>query len=221
MPILHSLVIALVATTLTFLVTLPIVYLLIQHPIKLNWAIESLLLLPLVLPPTVVGLFLLQLFGKYGIMGRFLALFNNYSLVFTLAGATVATIIVVLPIMYQSIKAAILGVDRHLVEAAEVIGATQFEVLRYVILPNAYNGIIIGLLLTFCRGLGEFGASLMVAGYIQGKTDTIATAIYFAIQAGDNNTAIYLSVVDILIGVTALLFIQFLNHQNKRGSANA
>lgn len=214
-PIIHSLIIAIIATALTFLICLPIVYLLIRHPIKLNWFVESLFLLPLVLPPTVVGLFLLQLFGKYGPVGRFLALFADYSVIFTLTGAIIATIIVVLPIMYQSVKAAILSVDPSLTEAAQMMGATPNEILRWVILPNAYSGIIVGLLLTFCRGLGEFGASLMVAGYIQGKTDTIATAIYFAIQGGDNHTAVVLSLLDVLIGICALLVIQFLNHRGR------
>lgn len=214
-PIIHSIVIAVTTTACTFLICLPIVYGLIRHPIKLNWLIESLFLLPLVLPPTVVGLFLLKTFGKYGPVGRLLALFGEHSVIFTLTGAVIATIIVVLPIMYQSVKAAILSVDPSLSEAAKVMGATPNEILRWVILPNAYSGIVAGLLLTFCRGLGEFGASLMVAGYIQGKTDTIATTIYFAIQGGDDHTAVILSVLDVLIGITALLFIQFLNYHGK------
>lgn len=216
MPIVHSLTIAIVATFGTFIIALPIAYYLLRRPLKLGWVIESILLLPLVLPPTVIGLFLLQAFGKYGPLGRLLAIFNNYSVIFTLTGATLATFVVVMPIIYQAVKAALLGVDKDLVEAAQVMGATPFEILRHVIIPNAYQGLIIGLLLTFCRGLGEFGASLMVAGYIQGKTDTIATSIYYAIQSGDNHTALFLSVIDILIGITALLLIHVLSEHAER-----
>ncbi|MFC6169475.1 molybdate ABC transporter permease subunit [Loigolactobacillus jiayinensis] len=216
MPIIHSLIIAISATLITFLVALPVAYFLIRRHTHFGWVLESLLLLPLVLPPTVVGLFLLQLFGKFGFGGRFLALFHNYSLIFTLSGAVLATIIVVLPIMYQALKAALLSVDSNLIEAATVMGATPFETLRLVVIPNAYQGLIIGLLLTFCRGLGEFGASLMVAGYIEGKTDTIATSIYFSIQGGDTSTALLLSGVNILIGVCALLLIHLLNQQIER-----
>ncbi|MFD1319076.1 molybdate ABC transporter permease subunit [Loigolactobacillus zhaoyuanensis] len=216
MPIIHSLLIAFSATLTTFLIALPVAYYLLRRRTHFGWLLESLLLLPLVLPPTVVGLFLLQLFGKFGLGGRFLALFHNYSLIFTLSGATLATIIVVLPIMYQALKAALQSVDPNLIEAATVMGATPLETLRLVVVPNAYQGLIISLLLTFCRGLGEFGASLMVAGYIEGKTDTIATSIYFSIQGGDTQTALFLSGVNILIGVLALLLIHLLNQQIER-----
>lgn len=215
-PVVHSLLIASIATAITFCIALPLAYYLVHYRLRFGWLLESLLLLPLVLPPTVIGLFLLQLFGQYGFLGRCLALFHHYSIIFTLTGATLATLIVVLPIIYQAIKAAILSVDPTLIEAATVMGASEWEIIRYVIIPNAYQGLIIGLLLTFCRGLGEFGASLMVAGYIEGKTDTIATSIYYAIQNGDAHTAIYLSIIDIGIGIVALLLIHLLSdHQTK------
>lgn len=216
LPVLHSLVIASVATAITFLIALPLAYYLLQYRLRWGWLLESLFLLPLVLPPTVIGLFLLQAFGQYGILGQLLAIFHGYSVIFTLTGATLATLIVVLPIIYQAIKAALLSVDQTLIEAATVMGASNWEIMRYVIIPNAYQGLIIGLLLTFCRGLGEFGASLMVAGYIEGKTDTIATSIYYAIQNGDARTAIYLSIIDIVIGIFALLIIHFLSARQTR-----
>lgn len=216
LPVVHSLVIASVATAITFLIALPLAYYLLQYRLRWGWLLESLFLLPLVLPPTVIGLFLLQAFGQYGILGKLLAIFHGYSVIFTLTGATLATLIVVLPIIYQAIKAALLSVDPTLIEAATVMGASNWEIMRYVIIPNAYQGLIIGLLLTFCRGLGEFGASLMVAGYIEGKTDTIATSIYYAIQNGDARTAIVLSIIDIAIGIFALLIIHFLSARQTR-----
>lgn len=211
-PIFHSLYVAIFATGIGFLIALPFAYWDVYYPYKGRRIVEILFLLPLVLPPTIVGFYLLQLFGKYGVLGQLLERVN-YSLIFTLQGATLATIVVILPLIFQGLKGAIASIPQNLIEVAQTLSANKRETLFRVILPNCWPSVIASILLAFCRGLGEFGASLMVAGYIEGKTDTIATAIYFAVQQGDTQQAFLLSAVNVAIGVVLLLIIQLLNHR--------
>lgn len=211
-PIFHSLYVAIFATGIGFLIALPFAYWDVYYPYKGRRIVEILFLLPLVLPPTIVGFYLLQLFGKYGVLGQLLERVN-YSLIFTLQGATLATIVVILPLIFQGLKGAFASIPQNLIEVAQTLSANKRETLFRVILPNCWPSVIASILLAFCRGLGEFGASLMVAGYIEGKTDTIATAIYFAVQQGDTQQAFLLSAVNVAIGVVLLLIIQLLNHR--------
>lgn len=213
-PILHSLIIASVATGVGFLLTLPFAYWDAYSGRPVNRIVEILFLLPLVLPPTIVGFVLLQAFGKYGVIGSWLEKIG-YSLIFTLNGATLATTVVVVPLIYQGLKGAFKSVDSNLIDAAQTLSANRREILFRVILPNCWHAICASLLLAFCRGLGEFGASLMVAGYIEGQTDTIATTIYFAVQQGNNHLAVTLSLIDICIGIFMLILIQILTNARK------
>ena len=196
------------------MLTLPFAYWDAYSGKKISRIVEIIFLLPLVLPPTIVGFVLLQTFGKYGWIGSWLEKFG-YSLIFTLNGATLATTVVVVPLIYQGLKGAFKSVDPNLVDAAQTLSANRREILLRVILPNCWHAICASLLLAFCRGLGEFGASLMVAGYIEGQTDTIATTIYFAVQQGNNQLAVTLSLINILIGVLMLFLIQVLTNARK------
>ncbi|MBC1922146.1 molybdate ABC transporter permease subunit [Listeria grayi] len=217
-PVTHSIFIAIGATLVAFLLMLPLAYIGAYWQFKGKWLLESVLLLPLVLPPTVIGLVLLQSFGKYGFLGKITALFGDYSIIFTLTGAVIATICVVLPLMYQGLKAAFLSVPIELIQVGRTLSANSIELLFRVIIPNCWQHIFASILLSFCRGLGEFGASLMVAGYIEGKTDTIATSIYFAIQQNEVDKAVMLSVTDAFIGFAALIIIYLLTNKRSRWS---
>lgn len=216
-PILHSLFIATFATLLGFFISLPLAYQGAFKNFKGKSILEIILLLPIILPPTIIGLILLQIFGKYGCLGNISAWFN-YSLIFTLNGAMLATTIVILPLLYQGLKGAFFSVSPNLIAAGKTLRATPCQILFKIILPQCWPGIIASLLLAFCRALGEFGASLMVAGYIEGKTDTIATSIYFAVQQGKMQRAIWLSTFNILLGIFVLAFIQLLTKKNQRRS---
>lgn len=213
-PIIHSLIVALSSTIIAFFLMLPVSYAGAFLHYRGKWLVETLLLLPLVLPPTIVGLYLLMLFGKYGVFGKLLATFN-FSIIFTLPGAIIATTIVVLPIVYQGLKAALQSVPSNLTEAATTLSANSREILFRIILPNCWTSLIATILLAFCRGLGEFGASLMVAGYIPGTTDTIANSIYFAVQNGDNERALLLSLINIAFGFLVLAVIYLLTARRK------
>jgi molybdate transport system permease protein len=144
-----------------------------------------LLMLPLVLPPSVVGFFLIILFGKNSFMGKAIEAVFQAPIMFTWYAAVLASVIVSFPLMYQSAKAGFEAVDETVEEAARIDGADEYEVFFYISIPLANRSIVSGAILSFARSLGEFGATLMFAGNIPGKTQTIPTAIYVAIESGE------------------------------------
>lgn len=158
---------------------------------------EALLLLPLVFPPTITGYLLLVLLGKRGILGGLLAQVG-LSVVFTWTAAVIASFVVSIPLMYQNCKAALRGVEPQYAQAARTLGVPEGRIFRRIILPVAAPGILSGTALSFARALGEFGATLMIAGNIPGRTQTIPLALYSAVEGGHNaeaNTLLLVTVV--------------------------
>ncbi|WP_438859349.1 molybdate ABC transporter permease subunit [Achromobacter spanius] len=166
--------------------------------------LDAILTLPLVLPPTVLGYYLLVLLGRRGIIGETLAKWN-IELVFTWQGAVIAAAIVAFPLVFKSARAAFENVDAQLENAARVLGVGEAGVFFRVTLPLAARGIVAGVLLAFARALGEFGATLMIAGSLPGRTQTLSVAIYEAVQAGDDRTANLLVLVTSITCVVVLL----------------
>jgi len=166
--------------------------------------LDGILLLPLILPPTVVGFLLLLLFGRNGPIGRLL-LHIGATVVFSWPATVIAAAVVSFPLMYVTARAAFAQVDPELIGAARTLGASEWRAFRRVTLPLAAPGILAGAVLSFARALGEFGATLMLAGDIPGRTETIPLAIYFAVEANEMSRAIVWSVVDVGISL-ALLF---------------
>lgn len=162
--------------------------------------LDGIFLLPLVLPPTVVGFILLLIFGRNGPLGRLLMHFGA-SVVFSWPATVIAATVVSFPLMYLSIRAALEQIDTTLLQAARTLGASEWRVFRRVALPLAWPGILAGTILAFARALGEFGATLMLAGSIPGKTETIPIAIYFAVEANEIRQAIFWSLIDIAISL--------------------
>lgn len=152
-------------------------------------SLETILMLPLVLPPVVTGFGLLLLIGRQGPIGRLLYAFFHRQIIFTPVAAVLAAVLVAFPLMFQSAKAALQGVDRRLEDAARTLGKNELKVFLTITLPLAWPGLLAGLVLAFSRALGEFGATVMVAGNIPGKTQTIPMAIYFASESNDLSTA--------------------------------
>ncbi|MGI5901126.1 MAG: molybdate ABC transporter permease subunit [Desulfitobacteriia bacterium] len=194
-PIILSLKVATAAVTIVVLTGIPLAGLMARKSFPGKDLLESLFTLPLVLPPSVVGFLLLWLFGKNGPLGQFLANVFQVSVVFNLAGAVIAAAVVSFPLMYQSTKAAVEGVDPLLEQAARTLGAGELRVFFTITLPLSGPGIISGFILSFARSLGEFGATLMIAGNIPGRTQTMPLAIYMANEAGDFNTAMILVII--------------------------
>jgi len=149
-----------------------------------SW-LEAIFLLPLVLPPTVTGFVLLWLLGKRGPLGSLLDAMFGMQIIFTPGAAVLASALVAFPLMYQSAKAAFLSLDAQWEDAAGVLGAAPSQVFRTITIPLAWPGLVAGAVLCFARALGEFGATVMVAGNIPGHTTTMPLAIYFASETGD------------------------------------
>jgi len=188
-PILLSLKIATIATIFSFVLGVFFAYVLNKKRIPGKNIWETVLILPMVLPPSVVGYLLLIAFGKRGIIGGFLLETFDVQIVFTWVGAVIASCIVSLPLMYQNAKSAFISLDPIYEKAAQTLGSSEWKIFRTVIFPLAWPGIISGIVLSFARAIGEFGATLMIAGNIPGKTQTIPTAIYFAVESGKTEMA--------------------------------
>ncbi|MBL0919283.1 MAG: molybdate ABC transporter permease subunit [Hydrogenophaga sp.] len=161
--------------------------------------------LPMVMPPTVLGYYLLVVIGSQGVLGAWLLQHFGIRLIFTVEAAIIAATIVAFPLVFKAARAAFETVDPQLEDAARTLGINEWAIFFRVSLPLAWRGILAGLLLSFARALGEFGATLMVAGSIVGKTQTLSIAVYEAVQAGQDNTANFLVIVTSITCVAVLL----------------
>lgn len=166
---------------------------------------ESLLTLPLVLPPTVLGYYLLVLLGRNGVIGAWLLEHFGITLIFTWQGAVIAATIAAFPLILRSARAAFADVDLPLEQAARTLGLRESSVFFRVTLPLAWRGVLAGALLAFARAMGEFGATLMVAGSLPGRTQTLALAIYDAVAAGDDARAATLVWISLGVAVVVLV----------------
>ena len=186
-PLWLSLRVAFLATLFTFISGLAAARL----TVKLRHGkglLDGIFTLPLVLPPTVVGFFLLVLFGKSGLIGQLLDRIG-VSVIFSWAGAVIASTVVSFPLMYRTARGAFEQIDQNLLNAGRTLGMSEPELFLRVILPNSLPSVMAGTILAFARALGEFGATIMLAGNIPHKTQTVSIAIYSAVQAGDWETA--------------------------------
>jgi molybdate ABC transporter permease protein len=176
--------------------------------------VDGVFILPLVLPPTVVGFLLLLLFGRNGPLGKLLLQFGA-SVVFSWPATVIAATVVAFPLMYVTARAALEQVDPHLLQAARTLGASEARIFREVALPLAWPGVLAGTILSFARALGEFGATLMLAGNIPGKTETIPIAIYFAVEANEIQRAMAWCAVDVGISIALLGGLYYWTHAQR------
>jgi len=207
-PIIISLKITCLASIITFVIALIVGRWMSRSRFRLKVVLDTVLMLPLVLPPTVVGFILLYTFGMQGWIGKWLNRFFDFSIVFTWWGGVVAAVVVSFPLVYQTIKAGFDSVDGDLEEAARSQGANEWQVLRYVTLPLMSRLLVVAYVLGFARALGEFGATLMLAGNIPGRTQTVATAIYIAADSGRMLLAYSWVAVMILFSFMLMLLIR-------------
>lgn len=166
---------------------------------------ESLLTLPLALPPTVLGYYLLVLLGRNGALGAWLLAHFGITLIFTWQGAVIAAAVVAFPLILRAARVAFAEVDPQLENAARTLGCSETEVFFRITLPLAWRGVLAGALLAFARALGEFGATLMVAGSLPGRTQTLSLAIYDAVSAGEDARANALVLVSLVAAIAILL----------------
>ncbi|MCU0774767.1 MAG: molybdate ABC transporter permease subunit, partial [Ideonella sp.] len=167
--------------------------------------LEAFCMLPLVLPPTVLGYGILVVMGRNGTVGAWLREHFDYTVIFNWHGAVIASALVALPLVLKSASAAFSGVDTTLEAAARTLRQSRWSVFMRVTLPLAWPGILAGTLLAFARAMGEFGASLMVAGSIPGQTQTVSMAIYDSVQAGQDDVALVLVVATSVLSVVILV----------------
>lgn len=187
--LLISLQVSLLATLVAATIGLPLAWALSRRGWRGRTAVDIAVNLPLALPPTVVGYYLLRLLGRYGPVGWLSERALGASLIFTPTAAVLAAAILCLPLFVQSVRNAIEAVPGEIYEAAQIDGATRLQAVRLVFMPLARAGIWTGAVLAYARSLGEFGATLMVAGNIPGKTQTLSLAIYAAVQSGNEPRA--------------------------------
>lgn len=208
-PLELSLRVASLATLFSFVAATLMAWLLARKRGPLPALLDALCTLPLVLPPTVLGYYLILLVGRRGVFGHWLA-DMGINLIFSWQGAVVAATVVVFPLIYKSARAALEQVDPHLENAARTLGSSEWRVFVSVSLPLAWRGIFAGLMLAFARGMGEFGATLMIAGNIPGKTQTLALAIYDAFQASNDVQAVWLVIITSAVCVSLLMAAELL-----------
>lgn len=207
-PLWISLKTALLATFFTFIIGIASAYWMLGYRGKGKSLIEGIFISPLVLPPTVVGFLLLILFGKNGFIGKLLIPLN-INLVFSWYGAVLAAIVVSFPLMYKTTLGAFEQIDANLLGVARTLGASEASIFLRITLPLAIPGIVAATTLSFARALGEFGATLMIAGNIPGQTQTIPMAIYFAVEAGAINEAWFWVLIILCISLSSIGLANF------------
>jgi molybdate transport system permease protein len=200
-----SVQVAVAATALNALVGIPIAYLLARRRFWGKGLVDLVVTLPLVLPPTVVGYYLIVLLGRRGLLGGPLYDLTGFTVAFTWYAAVIAATVMALPLLVRTARAAIESVDHDLERAAYTLGRSEWRTALEVTLPLARNGILAGLVLAFARALGEFGATLMLAGNVPGRTATVPLSIYTAVQTGESAEA--LGLVALLTLLSCLVLV--------------
>jgi molybdate transport system permease protein len=213
-PLRISLATSFIATSITLVTGLAAAAWREKRTGPLMAVIDGIFLLPLVLPPTVVGFFLLLLFGRNGPLGKLLLRMGT-TIVFSWPATVIAAAVVAFPLMYLTARAALEQVEPRLLQAARTLGASEWRVFREVALPLAWPGILAGTILAFARALGEFGATLMIAGNIPGRTTTSPIAIYFAVEDNDISNALFWCAVDAAISLALLAALYYWSHAQK------
>jgi len=209
----------LVATVITFSLGIAAARMMVNYKGRFSSLIDGLFLLPIVLPPTVIGFGLLLLFGNRGPLGKLLALFDT-TLIFSWPATVVTAVIVAFPLMYMTTRGGFEQVDPNLENAARTLGAGEWRLFWTVTLPLSWPTVLAATILSFTRALGEFGATLMLAGNLPGKTTTLPVAIYFRLQAGQMRDALILTVIVFLFALASLALLAYWKkkaRQNGRG----
>lgn len=196
--------VAVTATVLMIVFGVSTAYLLARRPFRGRNLVDMLITLPLILPPTVTGYYLIILFGRSGVIGKWIYEYTGWSIMFTWYAAVLAAFVVSVPLLIKTARAAIESVDQDIISAAMALGLTERQIVIHITLPLAKKGIFAGIVLAFARSLGEFGATLMLAGNIPGKTSTMPLAIYAFANSGEWDKANFLVILLTFVSGLAL-----------------
>lgn len=204
-PLLISLKAAIIATIITFFMGIYGAYFTMKLK-NFKGLVDGVFTLPLVLPPTIVGFFLLVLLGRNSYIGSMLSKYD-ISLVFSSTATIIASTVVSFPLMYRTARGAFEQLDKNIIYAARTLGLKEHKILWKIIIPNSLSSLVAGTILAFARALGEFGATIMIAGNIPGKTQTMAVAVYSAVQAGNRKLAYNWVAIMVVISFFSILLI--------------
>lgn len=211
-PLWLSLRVAFLATVITFILGILAAWLTVKLK-RGKGLVDGLFTLPLVLPPTMVGFFLLLVFGKSGFIGQLLSSIGA-PVVFTWMGAVIASTVVAFPLMYRTVRGAFEQLDENLLSAARTLGMTEGRLFFKVMIPGSIPSIMAGAVLAFARALGEFGATIMLAGNIPGKTQTVSVAIYTAVQAGNWELAYRWMIIIVGISFVTIMLMNWFSSRS-------
>ena len=215
-PLIISLKIAVIATVITFFLGIYAARLIMNMNSRWKWLVDGIFTLPLVLPPTVIGFFLLLILGKNGFIGKLL-LNMNIKVIFSWQGAVIAAVVVAFPLMYRTTRGAFEQIDTNLVYAARTLGLSEFKIFWKIIMPLSLPSVGAGTILAFARAMGEFGATLMVAGNIPNKTQTISLLIYTAVAGGDMELAMHWVGIIVVISLSAIFAMNMWTESQSKG----
>ncbi|MBM7097588.1 molybdate ABC transporter permease subunit [Bacillus sp. H-16] len=207
-PLWLSLKIASTATVLAFIIGLFLAWWFSFSKNKVTNLLSIIITIPLVIPPTVLGYYLLVVLGRNSMLGQWIEGITGEPVIFTWKAAVIAAAIAALPLLIRPMQASFESINKNIIQAAALDGAGKLQLLRYIIIPLAYKGVLAGLVLGFARAMGEFGATLMVAGNIPGKTQTLSIAVYDAVQA---NRMMEANIMVVILTSTTILFLLLLH----------
>lgn len=207
-PLWISLKTAFLATIITSIIGIFISYKMANYKGRGRGLIDGVFTLPLILPPTVIGFFLLLICGKNGFVGKIFMSFNK-NIIFSWSATVIAATVVAFPMMYRTCRSAFEQIDKNMISVARTLGLSETKIFFKIAIPLAWPGIIGGLVLSFARALGEFGATLMIAGNIPGKTQTMPVAIFFAVEGGYMNKAMLWVLIIVAISFIMIFLLNY------------
>ena len=216
-PLYNSLRITVIATSAAFVVGIFAAYAILRLPRWVKGICDTILTIPLVLPPTVVGYFILVWLSPRSLIGSKLQ--EWFSMIITMRwyAAVIAVAIIAFPFVYRTARGAFESFDQNLLDAGRTLGLSEIYIFFRILLPNCKHGIIAGTVIAFARGLGEYGATSMVAGYISGKTATISTSVAYFWQINQDDMAFYWVMLNLAVSVVFMILINVFNKPNVRG----
>lgn len=216
-PLYNSIRIAAIATVITFFFGIFLAYYIAKLPRMLKGVLDCILTLPLVLPPTVIGFFILKSIGKNGSVGKMLMQLFNTKITMTWYASVITVIIVTFPLMYRTVRSSFEAFDKNLIYAGKTLGLSNTFIFWKILIPNCKEGILAGIVLSFARGLGEYGATSMVSGYTPGRTATISTTVYQLWREGNDALAYKWVFINVVISFVVLVSLNLLEKKAKNG----
>lgn len=214
-PLLISIKTAVTATVITFFLGIAAAWFMTIKKGRFQMLFDGIFILPMVLPPTVLGFFLLLTFGKNGPIGKLLS-YINVAIIFSWPATVIAAFVVAFPLMYKTTRGAFEQIDTNLLNAARTLGVSEWRIFWTITIPLAWPGVAAGTVLAFARAIGEFGATLMMAGNIPGKTQTIPIAIFFAVEGGEMDKALLWVLIIFILSLTAIILTNYWSRSDKK-----